>query len=176
MAERLHYGIPAKTFHWIVVALLAVQYPIGWLMADVHGGPPGAAMMLHVSFGVSILVVMAIRLGWRMTHRVVPEPSLPAWQRRTSELVHGLLYVLVLATTVTGWLFASLRGWTVSYFNLFPLPMIAAKDAVAIRQVDGWHQLAEWALLVVICIHVAAALMHLFFYRDRIMQRMLPNR
>jgi cytochrome b561 len=47
---------------------------------------------------------------------------------------------------------------------------------VAIRQIDGWHQITEWALLIAIGFHVAAALAHMFIYRDRIMQRMLPSR
>jgi cytochrome b561 len=55
------------------------------------------------------------------------------------------------------------------------LPMLARKNATAIKQIDGWHQIAEWALLVLICVHVAAALVHILVYRDRIMQRMLPG-
>ncbi len=82
---------------------------------------------------------------------------------------------MVLATTLTGWLFASFRGWSVSYFYFVPLPMLASKSPAAIKQIDGWHQIAEWALLMLICIHVAAALVHLFVYRDRVMQRMLPS-
>jgi cytochrome b561 len=175
MDDRLHYGTPAKVFHWLVVALLAVQFPIGWFMPDVHGGPPGKAMTLHVSFGLTILPLILLRLVWRITHPVAPESSLPPWQRVSSEAVHWLLYILVLAATITGWLFASFRGWSVSYFNLVPLPMLAAKNTDAIHQVDGWHQIAEWALLIAIGIHVAAALAHIFIFRDRVMQRMLPS-
>jgi cytochrome b561 len=145
-------------------------------MPDVHGGPPGSAMTLHISFGITILMLIVLRFGWRMAHPVAPESSLPPWQRVTSEAVHWLLYALVLATTMTGWLFASFRGWSVSYFYLVPLPMLAAKNAVAIRQIDGWHQIAEWMLVITIGFHVAAALAHIFIYRDRVMQRMLPSR
>ena len=176
MSDRLHYGTPAKVMHWLVVALLMVQFPIGWFMPDVHAGPPGTAMALHISFGITLLVVIVARLIWRIAHPVAPESSLPVWQRVSSEAVHWLLYAGVLAATLTGWLFASYRGWSVSYFGLVPLPMLAGKNAAAIKQIDGWHQLAEWALLVLICIHVAAALVHFFVYRDRILQRMLPGR
>ena len=176
MASHLHYGAPAKVLHWLVVALLAVQFTIGWFMPDIHGGPPGSAMTLHISFGITILALIMMRFVWRVTHPVAPESSLPPWQRVSSEAVHWLLYALVLAATITGWLFASFRGWSVSYFDLIPLPMLAAKNAVAIHQIDGWHQIAEWGLLIAIGIHVAAALAHIFIYRDRIMQRMLPIR
>jgi cytochrome b561 len=133
-------------------------------------------MTLHISVGLTILALNLLRLVWRITHPVAPESSLPPWQRVSSEAVHWLLYGLVLAATITGWLFASFRGWSVSYFDFIPLPMLAAKNPVAIHQIDGWHQIAEWALLIAIGIHVASALAHVFVYRDGIMQRMLPSR
>jgi cytochrome b561 len=176
MNPHLQYGATAKFFHWLIVALLMVQYPIGWLMPDLHRNmKPGAPMTFHVSFGIVILTLIVLRLVWRLTHPVAPESSLPPWQRLSSEAVHWLLYVLVLATTVSGWLFASFRGWSLSFFYLFPLPMLASDNAEAGKAMDGLHQAAEWSLLVVIGLHVAAALAHIFIYRDRVMQRMLPE-
>jgi len=176
MTARLQYGPTAKVLHWLIVALLAVQYIIGWLMPDIHRGmKPGAGMTFHISVGMTILVLIVVRFAWRLTHPVAPETSLPPWQRLSSEVVHWLLYVLVLATTVTGWLFASFRGWQVSYFYLFPVPMLTSDSAAAGKAIDGLHQAAEWTLLVFIGIHIVAALAHIFYYRDRIMQRMLPG-
>ena len=175
MAERLHYGTTAKLLHWVIVALLVVQYLIGWLMPDIHRGPPGAPMTFHISFGIVILLVVVVRLIWRLTHPVTPEPSLPPWQRLGAEAVHWLLYVLVLATTISGWLFASFRGWAVSLFYIVPLPMLASDNPAAVKAIDGLHQVAEWSLLVLIGVHVAAALVHLLIFRNRVMQRMLPG-
>jgi cytochrome b561 len=176
MTDRLQYGTTAKVFHWLIVALLLVQYPLGWLMPDIHRGmKPGDAMTWHISIGIVILILIVLRFAWRLTHPVAPESSLPAWQRVSSEAVHWLLYVLVLATTITGWLFASFRGWSVSFFFLAPLPMLSAGNPEAGKMIDGWHQVMGWSLLVVIGLHVTAALVHLFIYRDRIMQRMLPG-
>jgi cytochrome b561 len=176
MSSRLQYGSTAKVFHWLIVALLVVQYLIGWLMPDIHRGmQPGVPMTLHLSFGLSILILITLRLFWRLMHPVAPESSLSSWQRLSSGLVHWLLYILVLATTVTGWLFASFRGWSVSFFYLFPFPMLASDNAAAGRAIDGLHQVAEWTLLVFIGLHVLAALVHLLVYRNRVMQRMLPG-
>ena len=176
MTARLQYGTTAKVFHWLIVALLIVQYLIGWLMPDLHRDmKPGVPMTLHISFGFTILVLIVLRFAWRLTHPVAPESSLPPWQRLSSEVVHWMLYVLVLTTTITGWLFASFRGWSVSYFYAMPMPMLASDNAAAGKAIDGLHQASEWALLVLIVIHVASALAHLFVYRDRIMQRMLPE-
>ena len=176
MTARLQYGTTAKVFHWLIVALLLVQYAIGWLMPDIHrGDKPGAAMTFHISFGILILMLIVLRFARRLTHPVAPESSLPRWQRLSSEAVHWLLYVLVLAATLTGWLFASFRGWTISFFFLAPMPMLASDNAAAGKAIDGLHQAMGWALLVLIGIHVASALAHIFIYRDRIMQRMLPG-
>jgi cytochrome b561 len=176
MTARLQYGTTAKVFHWLIVALLLVQYSIGWLMPDIHGGmKPGDAMTFHISIGMTILVLIVLRFAWRLAHPVAPESSLPPWQRLSSEAMHWGLYALVLATTVTGWLFASYRGWSISLFYLVPLPMLASGNAETVKAFDGWHQAMEWTLLAVIGIHVATAIVHIFIYRDRIMQRMLPE-
>ena len=71
MGQRLYYGKTAKVFHWLIVALLVVQYPIGWFMPDIHrGAQPGSAMVFHVSFGLTILALIVLRFGWRITHPV----------------------------------------------------------------------------------------------------------
>jgi cytochrome b561 len=176
MTPRLRYDTTAKVFHWLIVALLLMQYAIGWLMPDIHRGmTPGAGMIFHISFGITILIIIVLRLVWRLIHPVAPESTLPPWQRLSSGLVHWMLYILVLATTLTGWLFASFRGWSVSYFYLFPLPMLASDNAAAGKAIDGLHQVAEWMLLVFVGVHVLAAFAHAFVYRDRVMQRMLPG-
>ena len=93
MTDRLQYGTTAKVFHWLIVALLLVQYPLGWLMPDIHRGmKPGDAMTWHISIGIVILALIVLRFAWRLTHPVAPESSLPPWQRLSSEAVHWLLY------------------------------------------------------------------------------------
>jgi cytochrome b561 len=175
MTRQLGHGTTAKIFHWLILLLLFIQYPIGWFMPDVHRGmSPGEAMTFHISTGVAILMLIVLRFVWRLTHPVAPESSLPPWQRVISEGVHWLLYALVLMTTMTGWLFASFRGWSVSLFFALPLPMLTPEGSSFGRSFGEWHQTMEWALLIVIGIHVAAALAHIFIYRDRIVQRMLP--
>ena len=78
MTDRLQYGTTAKLFHWLIVALLLVQYPIGRPMPDIHRDmKPGAAMTFHVSVGMVILALIVARFVWRLAHPVAPESSLP---------------------------------------------------------------------------------------------------
>lgn len=145
-------------------------------MPDIHRGmQPGAGMTFHVSIGLVVLMLIVVRFAWRLTHPVAPESSLPAWQRLTSEGVHWMLYVMVLLTTVTGWLFASFRGWSITFFYLLPFPMLSSGNPAAGKAIDGLHQAAEWTLLGLIALHVLVALLHLLYYRDRVMNRMLPG-
>jgi len=176
MARTLHYGATAKVFHWLIVLLLVVQFPLGWLMPDIHPNmQPGDAMTVHISIGMCILALIALRLIWRLGHPVAPDHSLPAWQRVSSEGLHWLLYALVLVTTMTGWIFASQRGWSISLFYALPLPMLTEKDSPTGHMIGEWHQTVQWVLAIAIGVHIAAALVHIFVYRDRIMQRMLPG-
>ena len=177
MAKQPHYGTTAKVLHWLVVALLIVQYPLGKFMPHIHRGmTPGDAMTFHISFGITILALMVLRLFWRITHPVAPASSLPAWQQTISEAVHWLLYALVLATTMTGWIFASERGWSISLFSVVPLPMLPTEGSLLASAIGNWHGTMEWALLLAIGAHVGAAMAHTFIFRDQIMQRMLPEK
>lgn len=176
MTQQPAYGNTAKVFHWLIVVLLAVQFPIGWLMPDIHSGAlPGSAMRLHITIGIIILMLIILRFTWRLFHPVAPGNTLPRWQRLMSESVHWLLYGLVFATAMTGWFFASFRGWQVSLLVGVPLPILAAPESAAGRLVGDWHQAAGFGLLIAIGIHVAAAFIHAFVFRDRTMQRMLPR-
>ena len=170
----MSYGTFAKVLHWLVAAILVVQFSLGWLMPGVKRGmQPGLSMHTHISIGIVVLALILVRLVWRVTHPVPPEPELPKWQRNASEVVHWLLYLLVLVTTLSGWFYASARGWTLTFFGLFPLPALVAQGSPTGRAIGGIHENIVWVLLAVIAMHVAAALVHAFVYRDRVLQRML---
>jgi cytochrome b561 len=173
---QLRYGATAKLFHWLIAALLAIQLPLGWLMPHIRRGmTPGTAMSLHVSIGTTILVLIVLRLLWRLTHPVAPGTKLPAWQRVGSELVHWLLYLVVLMTTLSGWFYESAEGWTIHLFGLMPLPRLVEQGSALGGSIGELHSTLTWILLGLIGIHIAAVLMHLFVYRDRVMYRMLPG-
>ncbi len=175
-AEQAHYGATAKLFHWLILALLAIQVLLGWLMPDIHRNmEPGAAMSLHISIGVTILILIVLWFLWRLAHPVAPEAALPTWQRHSAELVHGLLYIVVLLTTLSGWFFELARGWTIRLFGVVPLPRLVEQGSGLGRAVGGLHETLVWVLLGLVGLHVAAAFVHLLVYRDRVMQRMLPG-
>jgi len=168
------YGITAKILHWLIAAILVGQFALGWLMPPVRRGmEPGASMHLHISIGTVVLTLIVVRLLWRLSHRVPPAAELPRWQAVASSAVHALLYLLVLVSTLTGWFYASARGWTLSFFNVLPLPALCAQGSPVGRAIGSVHENIVWVLLALVGVHVAAALVHAFVYRDLVMQRML---
>jgi cytochrome b561 len=175
--DESHYSTAAKSLHWLTALLLIAQFLIGWIMPDIgRGMQPESLMNLHLSIGVLILVAALVRVTWRLFHGVpTPEASLPAWQERMAQLLHAALYVLLFAMVVTGWSYASMRGWTVTVFGLLSLPALVAQGSGIGRAIGELHSILGWVLLGAIGLHVAAALAHLLFWRDRVMQRMLPR-
>jgi cytochrome b561 len=177
MQTSTRYGATAIFLHWLIAAILLGQLALGWLMPEIRRGmTPGMPMSVHMSIGVTVMALIVARLAWRITHPVAPDTALPGWQRASSEAVHWLLYALVLVTTITGWFYASMRGWGVTVFGVFPLPALVPEGSQLGRAIGRLHESTTALLAIVVGVHVAAALAHLFVYRDGVMRRMLPGR
>jgi cytochrome b561 len=173
------YTGTAKALHWLIVALLAGQYVVGYLMPRIgRDTQPGTLINLHLSLGVLIVVVALIRLAWRVTHgEPAPVAGVPPWQTLSARVVHWLLYVLLFVVPVLGWLNASWRGFPVTVFGLFEMPKLLAIRAPGWAWTGDIHVLLAWyVMLALIGLHVAAALYHYFVRRDGVLQRMLPQK
>lgn len=175
------YGTVARCFHWLVVLMLIAQYALAWTMpnADKPKAPVGL-IGWHVSIGLLIMVAMLLRLGWRLTHPAPPAPGdLPVVVQGISRLTHVLFYVILLIVPFLGWAMASSRGWDIRLFGLVPLPSLVAAtstDSALSVALANAHIFFAIALLVVVGLHVAGALFHLFVLRDDVTQRMLPQK
>lgn len=171
------YAPLAKALHWLVVALLFCQYALAWSMPHIgRNTRPDRLIDLHLSFGVLILLAVAVRLAWRFTHA---EPAqlavLPPWIRRSSRAIHYLLYLLLVFLPLLGWINASFRGFDVSLFGLVRLPQLIATRTPGFAWTGDVHgYLSNYLLLPLAGLHVAAALYHRLVRRDRVLQRMLP--
>jgi cytochrome b561 len=175
----LGYTGTAKALHWVIVALLIIQFVLAWTMPEIHRDTkPDALINLHLSFGVVIIAVAIVRLGWRLTHsEPPPQDGLPPWQMQSARAIHQLLYLLLFVVPLLGWINASYRGFPVSLFGLFELPKLMATRTPGFGWTGDVHGLlASYAMLALVGLHGAAALYHYFIRRDGVMQRMLPGR
>jgi cytochrome b561 len=138
---------------------------------------PETLINLHFSVGVLMLILVVLRLAWRLMHPTPALDGMPAWQRWGARIVHGLLYLLLLVIPVLGWASASGRGYVVSLFGVIPMPdmILAAKSPRAGPIGDIHNLLSTYALLGLVGLHVLMALYHHFVQRDATLRRMLPN-
>lgn len=174
--QQTTYGRVAQTLHWLIAGMLIVQFPIAWLMP--HIGPrtqPDTTINLHLSFGTTIMLIVIIRLLWRLTHPVPPAlASVPRWQRAAATVSHVLLYLILLTLPTLGWASASARGFTVSLFGIIPLPGILPAHSRLAGPIGDLHTTEAYTLLGLVGLHVAAALYHHFILKDETLRRMLP--
>ena len=173
-----HYTGTAKFLHWLILVLLIGQFIFAWTMPHIGRNTPVTTLIsLHFTFGVIILALAVVRLAWRVTHREPPPlDGIPPWQTVSARIVHWLLYVLLFVVPILGWINASWRNMPVVMFG-FELPKLVATRAPAWGWTGDVHGLlANYAMLAVVGLHVAAALYHYFVRRDGVLQRMLPGR
>jgi len=168
----------AIVLHWLILALLVAQYAIGWTMPHIGRNTPVTTLIsLHFSIGVLILGLIVVRLIWRIIHgEPAPEAGVPPWQVRSARVIHWLLYLLLVIVPLLGWINASHRGMPITFFGLFQVPQLVGTHAAGWGWTGDIHTLvAEYGILPLVGLHVAAALYHYFIRHDRVLQRMLPG-
>lgn len=172
------YTGTAKLLHWTILALLVAQFIVAWSMPHIgRNTKPDTIINLHLTLGVVALAVAIMRLGWRATHAEPPPlDGIPPWQTRSARVIHWLLYALLVVVPVLGYVNASWRGFPVVMFGL-ELPKVMATRAPGWGWTGDVHGLlANYLMLALVGLHVAAALYHYFIRRDGVLQRMLPKR
>jgi len=145
-------------------------------MTEMRNSPDKVAVYaLHKSVGLTLLALVALRLLWRLyAGSPLAVAGMPRWQARTAALTHALLYGLLFALPLTGWLLNSAAGFPLQWFGLFNLPDIAGTDHDLHELAEDAHGLLFWTLVVVALVHAAAAFHHHLFLRDATLARMLP--
>jgi cytochrome b561 len=170
------YGAVAQTFHWLIAALIVVQFVLAYTADDLPLGVHKLALLArHKSFGMTVLMLAVLRLLWRLKN---PPPELPAGmtplERILARVTHVALYVLLFAMPLTGWLMSSAKNYSVSWFGLFTWPNLIGKNEAQFDFLRSTHHLLSDALFVVAVLHVLAALKHHFWNKDDVLVRMLP--
>ena len=167
-AQNQGYGAVARALHWLMAALMILQWFSGE-ESKTFGG-----MSFHFSLGLTLMLLVLIRLGWRVTHPVPALPSsAPAWERTVARLMHLSWYLLMLALPLSGILYRQFRGKTTSWFGLADLPAWLSPDKYWAHQSEDIHKILGTVFLVLLTLHVVAALKHHFIDRDGVLRGML---
>jgi len=178
------YGRTAIALHWLVAALITVNVTLALSVDSLPDSWSRPVIDTHKSIGITVLGLALLRLLWRMSHPAPPLPSAyKSWERRASRLAHGLLYALMFALPLTGWMHDS--AWKdaathpMKLFGVVPWPRIGWITGIdperkeMLHDVFGdWHTALGYVLYALVALHLAGALKHQFIDREDELQRM----
>jgi cytochrome b561 len=169
------WGSLSKAFHWLIVLLIINQWWIAERAEELKGLAKLEALAWHKSFGMTVLMLAVLRLAWRLMN---PTPELATetrpWERVLAKISHLLLYALIFAMPLTGWMMSSAKNYPVSWFKLFQFPDLVAPAEQTFHQMHDLHHLLFNVLVGVALLHVAGALKHHVIDRNDVLKRMLP--
>jgi cytochrome b561 len=170
------YTRVAIFLHWLIALAVIGQIALGWYLGEVPRGVPARTtwVNLHKSIGLVIGLLALARLAWRLTHRPPALPaSLQTLERRLAPIAHGLLYACLIGMPLAGYIASNHSRFGVRFFGLL-LPPWGADDPVIYRFFTGVHGVLARVFVVLIVLHVIAALKHALIDRDTVLERMLP--
>ncbi len=179
-AAATGYDRVARTFHWVMAALIVTLVPIGMYCASLRGVAGRAAerdawLLVHKSLGLTILVLALLRLAWRLTRRPPPLPlAVPSHERWLAASVHAGLYALLFLAPLSGLLLSQGAGQPVSFFQLFTLPQwlpidpqVPPAQRPAVQMGVLWHKVIfKYALFGLLGLHLLGVVKHALADRD----------
>ncbi len=174
VTNAARYDTRTIWLHWATALLVASQ----WLGAHtIDWFPTGtwrvAARSTHITLGLTLLVILAARMLWRLTQG----RRLPAADRGVlhvaAKATHWGLYALAAATVILGVYFELVRGDSI--FGLFRLPSIAPGDRALRSLIGEYHATAANLILILAGVHAGAALVHRYLWKDGVLARMLTS-
>ena len=172
-----HYTRTAKTLHWLMAILFFGLLALGFYMHDLPLSPEKLQLYSwHKWAGVTAFLLVLFRLFWRITHRPPALPaSMPHLMQFAAHAGHFLLYVLMVAIPLSGWLMSSADGFQTVWFGVLPIPDLLDKNKELGRLLQTIHMALNLLFVTVIVGHVGAALKHHLIDKDHIVKRMLPT-
>ncbi|MBL8509996.1 MAG: cytochrome b [Chitinimonas sp.] len=172
----IKYTLPARLLHWLVALGIIAAFALGLTTDSMEGFSLQKLKLInyHKWLGITVLGLVAIRLLWRLSHR---PPELPAqmqpWEKQVAHYTHMLLYVLMFAVPLGGWLYSSAKGFPVVWLGMVELPNLMDKNEELAGTIKFMHKIGAWTLVLLAVAHAAAALKHHFIQKDDVLKRML---
>lgn len=173
-----HYTATAKSLHWLMALMFFGMLALGFYMTGLSLSPQKLQLYSwHKWAGVTIFMLALFRLAWRLSHR---PPALPSGTGRLASLAahgaHWVLYLLMLAIPLSGWLMSSAKGFQTVWFGIVPLPDLLERNRELGNVLAQVHGTLNWLFVALLAGHILAALMHQFINKDGLIERMLPER
>ena len=170
------YTGPAIAVHWLTAVLIVANLVLGLSMVALAITPQKLQWYIwHKWIGITVFLLTCARLAWRAIRPHPAAVAMSLWQHRVAMVSHLVLYVLLLAIPVSGWIYSSATGVQVVYLGLLPLPDLVPKDKALAGTLKTVHVTLNLTLVLLVCVHTVATLRHHFVDKDAVLARMLPG-
>lgn len=173
--SRSGYGLISILIHWVSAVLIMFLFGLGVYMVDLgyydewyHKGPE-----LHISLGLVVLLLMLVRVIWRIANPTPLELAATRAQNLAAKLVKLGFYVFIFIVLVSGYLITTAEGQPASMFNLIKFPVLVELSSGNVDIAGALHKYLAWGIILLVVLHAAGALLHHFVMRDRTLVRML---
>lgn len=174
-ATRTRYDATSIALHWITVVLVLLNFASAELWGLFARPTRHMLVVSHMSLGILLSVVVVFRIVWRLLPGHQVEPASRGWDERLAKGVQYLLYLLLLAQSVLGYIVRWSEGEAMSFFGLQIPPPFAPMTRAQHHILMHRHDQVGWAIIILAAGHAAASLYHHFVLRDRVLVRMLPR-
>lgn len=162
-----------KVFHWLMALFILTALTLGlWSQYIDDVLLKTNIILAHKSIGITVLVLALCRLYWRL-HVVAPSHTEHhILERFAASLTHVLLYILMIALPLSGWLMSNYAAYPMSWFGLVELPAMVSPDKAMAELAHEAHELMGWVLIGLLALHIAGALKHHAIDKDDVLTGM----
>ena len=168
-----YFGSITKLIHWSLFALITMQFYLVW--GPNLSNDKVLTIMLHKSIGLIALLLIIFFIFWHIINiKPLPSKSQPRWQYISSIIVHHSLFFLLFIMPIIGYLLSCSNGHPVNFFGWFTLPCIISKNDLLSNTLFLTHSWVSYVILMLVGIHILAALYHAFIVKDDVLKRMFP--
>ena len=174
--DREHFGIVSIVLHWSIALLTIALFFLGLWLVELDYYDPWfqLAPWWHKGLGVLTLLLVIVRIVWKgFSIKSLLNTSIPDWQKTLATLIHGFLDMLLIVICLTGYFIVTARGDSLPVFDLFEIPAILDTVKNMEEFAGEAHYLLAYLMMVIVSVHILAALKHHFINRDNILRRML---
>ena len=169
-----HFGLIAVTLHWLTAITIFSLFALGlWMTGlDYYDSWYKQGPWWHKSIGITLFLVIMFRLLWRvLTPPPTPLPDHKPWEIKLAHIAHLLLYLLVVAVMISGYLISTADNRPIEVFGWFEVPATIT-GLPNQEDIAGWvHLIMAYILIALASLHAAAAVKHHFIDRDRTLKR-----
>ena len=174
---QYRWGSVTRTLHWLMALLILAMFVLGWTAVIYPMSPAKLKLFIwHKSIGLTTGILVLIRIFWRHTNPPPPLPeSMPRWEQAASKFSHALLYTCLIIMPIAGFAASQFTKYGVTYFGMFKIPPMGSPNKVVYDWLQGVHGFTANILMILVLVHVLAALRHLVIKKDGIFNRMMPG-